>query len=251
MKDFVKRRYGANNDKIQNAWEQQRKLLYSRDRIENILIKRPCVVINPPGKPEVNLLPVWKSLLECSDVFSDVRTYKFDVVNLSRQTLVSLSAVYYHEMMEAWSEKNTGDLDSAWDKMYHLMLDIDRLLACDDQFLLGRWLEDAKRWGRETKERNLYEWNARTMISTWAGGDYAAKEWSGMFKDYYLARWKLFYDELRLSLTGNLPWDASAFNNKATKLEELWTKDHKEFTTRESGEDPVILAKMLYQKYAH
>ena len=250
MKDFVNRRYGASNSKIQIAWEQQRRIFYSRDRIENILIKRPGLVINPPVKPEINLAPVWKSLLDCSDVFSGVRNFKFDVVNLTRQSLVGLSALYFHEIMEAYAKKNIGDLEIAWGNMNDLMNDLDRLLACDDQFLLGRWLEDAKRWGRDPQERKLYEWNARTMISTWAGGDYAAKEWSGMFKDYYAARWKLFCDELIRSLRENRPWDASAFSKNVAILEDRWTRNDNEFTTSESGEDPVALSKMLYKKYA-
>ena len=249
IRDFVKRRYGTSNEKIQNAWEQQRRLLYSRDRIENILIKRPAVGADP-GKRDPGLLPVWKSLLDCSDLLSNVRTFKFDVVNLSRQALVNLSADYYNEMMDAYSKKNRKDLDSAWNKMYGLMSDVDRLLASDDQFLLGKWLEDAKRWGRDETERRLYEWNARTMISTWANGDYAAKEWSGMFKDYYISRWSLFHDELVSSLIENLPWDGAAFEKKVSRLEEAWTKDSNEFTPGESGENPIELSKMLYIKYS-
>jgi alpha-N-acetylglucosaminidase len=255
IKDFVNRRYGSGNDKIQNVWEQLRRTVYSRDRIENILICRPALDLDPKKNDgdffrEVNILPVWKSLLDCSDVFSTVRNYRFDLVNLARQTLVKRSDAYYLEMTDAYSKKDTAALKSAWGKMYGLILDLDRLLACDDRFLLGKWLEDAKRWGRNTQERNQYEWNARTMITTWAGGDYAAKEWAGTLKDFYAPRWKLFYDELMISLKENTPWNAPVFKKKIETWEEGWTKDVKEFSSSKSGEDVIMLSKLLYQKYS-
>lgn len=255
MKDFVTRRYGLSNEKIQSVWEQLRRTLYSRDRVENIMIQRPAVGLDPKKIDgdffkEVNILPIWKSMIDCSDEFSKVRNFRFDLVNLSRQTLVKLSDRYYLEMMDAYAKKDTVALKCAWGKMLGLINDIDRLLACDDQFLLGRWLEDAKRWGKDAQQKHLYEWNARTMITTWAGGNYAAKEWAGSLNDFYGRRWKLFSDELVLSVNENSPWDAAAFSKKIEKWEEGWTKDHNEFTTRESLEDHVALAKMLYAKYA-
>lgn len=255
IKDFVNRRYGSSNDKIQNVWEQLRRTVYSRDRIENILICRPALDLDPKKNDgdffkEVNILPVWKSLLDCSDIFSTVRNYRFDLVNLARQTLVKRSDAYYLEMTDAYSKKDTAALKSAWGKMYGLILDLDRLLACDDRFLLGKWLEDAKRWGRNTQERNQYEWNARTMITTWAGGDYAAKEWAGTLKDFYAPRWKLFYDELMISLKENTPWNAPVFKKKIETWEVGWTKDVKEFSSSKSGEDVIMLSKLLYQKYS-
>jgi alpha-N-acetylglucosaminidase len=88
------------------------------------------------------------------------------------------------------------------------------------------------------------------MITTWAGGNYAGKEWAGTLKDFYAPRWNLFYDELMISLKGNIPWNAPVFNKKMETWEMGWTKDVKEFSTGESGEDVVALSKLLYQKYS-
>jgi len=48
-----------------------------------------------------------------------------------------------------------------------LMTDLDRLLATDEHFLLGKWLEDAKACACSESDKRLYEYNARTQITTW------------------------------------------------------------------------------------
>jgi len=52
-----------------------------------------------------------------------------------------------------------------------LLVDLDTLLASDEHFLLGPWLEDAKALGVDEKERELYEYNARNQISLWGPTD--------------------------------------------------------------------------------
>ena len=55
-----------------------------------------------------------------------------------------------------------------------LLKDLDVLLASDSHFLLGNWLEAAKRLGYTDKEKKLYEYNARNQITLMGtnGGKY-------------------------------------------------------------------------------
>ena len=50
---------------------------------------------------------------------------------------------------------------------YFVIRDLDELLATNDEFLLGKWLEDAKRWGATDSERAKLEWNARRILTLW------------------------------------------------------------------------------------
>ena len=68
--------------------------------------------------------------------------------------------------------------DSAWENL---------------EFLLGNWLEDAKRWGDTDAQRANLEWNARNQITLWGARDsylrdYASKEWSGLLSGLYARR---------------------------------------------------------------
>jgi len=46
-------------------------------------------------------------------------------------------------------------------------VNIDKLLATDEHFLLGVWLENAKNMSTDDQERRLYEYNARNQITLW------------------------------------------------------------------------------------
>jgi len=52
-------------------------------------------------------------------------------------------------------------------ELLDLLLDVDTLLATDEHFLLGVWLENAKNMSTSDRERRLYEYNARNQITLW------------------------------------------------------------------------------------
>jgi len=74
----------------------------------------------------------------------------------------------------------------------------DTLLASDSNYLLGNWINDARKTAPTNSSKNVVdnlEFNARNQITMWGKGnieDYASKEWAGLVGDYYLTRWKMF-----------------------------------------------------------
>ena len=70
-----------------------------------------------------------------------------------------------------------------------ILQDLDRILATNKNFLLGPWLESAKALATNSRERKLYEFNARNQITLW-GPD-------GQILDY--GGWKKLKDNLRLN----------------------------------------------------
>jgi len=71
-----------------------------------------------------------------------------------------------------------------------------------------------------------------------------------MMRDYYGYRWKRFYEALDRSLADGIPWNARQFNADIVKWQVDWTKETTVFPTEPSGENPVLVAKSLYEKYA-
>lgn len=107
-----------------------------------------------------------------------------------------------------------------------VLTDLDTLLATDQAFLLGSWLESARKIGgnatdcsdtvlgdKLVKCSDFMEWNARAQLTTWHPvdspthptpnpegpntqkhvwpgliNDYAKKQWSGLVGDYYAPR---------------------------------------------------------------
>ena len=56
--------------------------------------------------------------------------------------------------------------------------------------MLGPWLTSARSWGKTEAEKNLYEQNARDLITLWGDAnsplhEYANRQWSGLLNDFY------------------------------------------------------------------
>lgn len=52
-------------------------------------------------------------------------------------------------------------------ELIRLLHNMEDVLATNDQFLLGRWLESAKAQATTSSDRKLFEYNARNQITLW------------------------------------------------------------------------------------
>ena len=75
------------------------------------------------------------------------------MVDLTRQVLSKLANKVYMEAATAFAKKDIESLRRFSEKFLELIKDIDVLLASDDNFLLGTWLESAKKLARNSGER--------------------------------------------------------------------------------------------------
>ena len=253
LSEFVRRRYGTDSAKAQEVWEKLHQTVYQQNQNQgNILQAQPSFTYKI-SKPDKTFVSIWESLLELSDEIGKERTYQFDLVNLTRHTLGLLASLYYGELIAAYLREDRVALKNAYEKMDGLINDIDRLLATNSEFLLGSWLEKAKRWGHTPEEKKLYEWNARKIISVWAFdgelNDYAAKQWSGMMRDYYGRRWRSFYESVDKSLMEGSRWDCHRYTEELLRSQEDWTRETTVFPAQTSGEDPVAVSRVLFAKY--
>ena len=109
----------------------------------------------------------------------------------------------------------------------------------------------AKSLSATQENRNLYEWNARTLITVWGnreaaerGGlhDYSNRECNGLLSDLYYRRWKLFFDNKRKELKGEQvpPVDYYA-------IEESWTQEKNIYGSKSEG-DVIKTAKAVYER---
>jgi hypothetical protein len=182
-----------------------------------------------------------------------VDTFQFDVVNVTRQLLGLLAAHFGDQLQVAIQGGDHAALDRAGRQLLELIDDMDVLLATRPEFLLGRWLEDAKRWGATAEERRLYERNARNIITLWGPPDsvlheYANRQWSGMFSSFYRPRWEKYLDARRGALDAKQPFDAGRLEKELRAWEDQWTQRTESFPTVPQGA-PVATARCLWAKY--
>jgi len=132
------------------------------------------------------------------------------------------------------------------------MDDLDALLATRGEFLLGCWLEDAKRWGETDAERARMEWNARRVLTLWGDGpslyEYARKEWSGLISGYYRKRWEPYLAGWTEALKKGETFDEKAFVERLRPWMAAWSDQRETYPSEPRG-DSVELARKLWAKY--
>lgn len=125
------------------------------------------------------------------------------------------------------------------------------MLSSMPDFMVGHRLMQARSLGTTPVESDQYEWNARVQITTWGnrsmteqGGlrDYAHKEWSGVIKDVYYPRWKLYFDALINSLDSQ---SMPQFDYYA--MDEKWTLQHNAYPSQAQGD----AVKFAHQAFAN
>lgn len=77
---------------------------------------------------------------------------RYDLVDLTRQSLSKLANQVYLDAISAFHQEDTKALNLHSQKFLQLIKDIDKLLAADDNFLLGTWLESAKNMAMNSDE---------------------------------------------------------------------------------------------------
>ena len=252
--DYIHNRYGLPNDDAYQAWRILKDTVYTaafrtHSVVTSVPTLNPARVI-PYGNDD--LARAWEALLTASDDLGAADTYRFDLVNLSRQVLSNHAADLHREVVDAYETKDLRALEEASSRFLQLIRELDELVATRHEFLLGRCLEDAKRWGMTNAERDRFEWNARRVLTLWGQGpaidDYARKEWSGMLNGYYLKRWERFLDELARSLRQDKPFDNKAFQTKLRKWMTDWSDQHETYPTQPRG-DSIQVTRRLWARY--
>jgi len=253
--DYARHRYGRANADAQHAWHILLDTVYTAPHRTRSVIDHVPTFQRGRGLTSYDnarLADAWQCLVQASDELADVDTYRFDLVNVARQVLTNHAGVLHQDVAKAWEAKDTEALQHASQRFLQLIRDVDELLATRQEFLLGCWLEDAKRWGTTDQERAKFQWNARRVLTLWGQGpaidDYARKEWSGMLSGYYLKRWELFLHELAQSLSRNQPFDGKQFHQELRKWMAQWSDQQETYPTEPHG-DSVAVAQKLWQKY--
>jgi len=257
VKRYAQYRYGQFNVDIEHAWRLLVESVYAEPvsyglSFASIITSHPTLRSSRSVHYDnVRLGRAWESLLRASDELKAVDTYRFDLVNTARQVLSNHATDLQHRIVKAHNEKDALAFEQAAEHFLQLMLDMDELLATREEFLLGKTLEDAKRWGTTPEEKAILEWNARRVLTLWGTtkiNDYARKEWSGMISGYYHPRWKWYLDEIGKALEAGKPFDSSKFNHDLRKWMVAWSDAKDCYPTKAKG-DSVAVAKRLWDKY--
>lgn len=259
-------RYGKNNAEAAKAWKILHSTVYTvppdkfiRDGAESIIQGRPTLDSSAAwASTRLNynakdLLPAWQAMVNAAPDLKQSDGYQFDLVDLTRQVLANYALPLQRKWVAAYQRKDLADFKKYSTEYITLIDDMDCLLATRRDFLLGRWVADARSNGITPNEKALYEFNAKDLITLWGDKDsplheYACKQWSGLLSDFYKPRWQQFFEQLTLDIEGKKTLDKDTFAQQIKNWEWNWVNTRKDYPTQTQG-NPVDEALRLYKKY--
>jgi len=198
-----------------------------------------------------------KLFIQYGDEVSDSSTFRYDLVDLTRQALAKYANQIFLKIIKGYKLNDINQVTTLCERFLNLVNDLDVLLASHEGFLLGPWLESAKGLARDHEQEIQYEWNARTQITMWFDNtetkasllrDYANKYWSGLLRDYYGPRAAIYFKYLILSMEKSEPFALEEWRREWIALTNNWQSDRKIFATAATG-DALNISRSLFVKY--
>ena len=271
LDDYTYRRYGAKIPAAEQAWKILASTVYNvpakggQYPINSAVCGRPSLDPNQsargwagtqPSYDSAQLVAAWKLLLDAAPQAKSSDGYRFDLCAVGRQVLANLGTQYHRQIIAAYKSGDAKTLRILSDKMLDLIRDMDELTGTRKELLFGKWVADARSWGDTPAEKNLYERDARELLTIWTANsdditDYANREWNGLLGDFYYHRWQMWLDALNNSLAKGVPIDEAAVRSQIRDWEISWTRQTDgPFATEPHG-DVIAISRKLYKKYAN
>jgi alpha-N-acetylglucosaminidase len=260
---YADRRSGRADPAVRKAWAILQAEIFTDDPEglwgrQNFLQQVPDAGDNgrkvPMPERQAALVSVVDSLLAADPASRTADGYQYDLVNLTRQALSNATYIVGKRVMTAAARKDLTNFRGEAARLIDLGGDIDTLLGTRHEWLLGKWIADARAWAATPAEADYYEHNAREIVTTWheAGGglsDYARRQWNGLFRTYYMDRWREFIRRMDQALESGKPFDAAAWQKARVEGDGRFvTTTGSGFSTRPVG-DPYQTAARLMAKY--
>jgi len=173
------------------------------------------------------LLPALALLQSQSSLLAHNDNYHYDLIDLTRQIMANRADSLQQLLAFAYQHGDTTTYHACSRQFLQIILDMDTLLAARPEWCLSTWIESARAWGTTPAEKDLYERNARNLITTWGPKtctlhDYSWRLWSGMLRDFYYPRWKQYFDYLDQCVAEHTTYDQSYFDEQIQDWEWHW-----------------------------
>ncbi|KAH1126584.1 hypothetical protein GYH30_015538 [Glycine max] len=207
--------------------------------------------------PTSEVIYALELFITSGDELSRCNTYRYDLVDLTRQVLAKYANELFFKVIEAYQSHDIHGMTLLSQRFLDLVEDLDTLLACHDGFLLGPWLESAKQLALNEEQERQFEWNARTQITMWFDNsdeeasllrDYGNKYWNGLLHDYYGPRAAIYFKYLRESLESGEDFKLRGWRREWIKLTNEWQKRRNIFPVESNG-DALNTSRWLFNKY--
>ncbi len=197
-----------------------------------------------------DLVKLWRKMTALN---ADRDAYRLDLVNIGRQALADLFCTLWMKYKLAYELHDLAQMQQLADEMTGLLGDYDELLGCHPTFSMRPWIDSARGWGGTAEEKDYYERDARTIITTWNNNlssinDYSERAWAGLVSCFYLPRWQMFLKATLKAVEEGREFDEDAYARECFAWEEKFANGEGRISYP-APQDPVDVSRRLIGKY--
>lgn len=242
----------------------------------SIICARPCTNVKHTAPYDTmerdydfhKLYPIARNIAGSDD--KKIDAMRADLQSIVRQFLSDLAYPVYIKATEFFKEKNVRNFEQASNLFLEICEDIDRLLRTREETNFCTKYLEAQELGSSQEEKESLQINFLLLHTIWGPFDHSIlydtvwNEWGGLVKDYYEARWHMYYRSLAAyfdnpkKLKDNSkkqPLDRNEYNGsyQAKRLALFENNFLENYIPRKNGiseEDTVEVAKELLEKYS-
>lgn len=274
IRDFCTKRYKTDSfsDDIISLID----LCSSDECTGSIICARPCTNVKHTAPYDTmersydfhKLYPIAQRIINSED--KKIDAMRADIQSIVRQFLSDLAYPVYIKATEFFREKNVRNFEQASNLFLEICEDIDRLLRTREETNFCTKYVEAQELGSSQEEKESLQINFLLLHTIWGPFDHSIlydtvwNEWGGLVKDYYEARWHMYYRSLAAyfdnpkKLKDNSkkqPLDRNEYNGsyQAKRLALFENNFLENYIPRKNGiaeEDTVEVAKELLEKYS-
>ncbi|MGN1419044.1 MAG: alpha-N-acetylglucosaminidase TIM-barrel domain-containing protein [Acutalibacteraceae bacterium] len=272
FKGYITRRYGKFTENVYQAVLLLNETVYNPElnelgegAPESVINARPALKIKSASTWGNSVIAYDKKVFEHAvalfvsdyDKLCQSEGYMFDLADLLKQVLSNTAQEYQINMSQAYQNKDLIEFMKYSDKFLDIIKYTDSVLSCQKEFLLGTWLKKADELAEEFDDftKKMFRFNARALITTWAGSrlaadkgglkDYSNKQWSGLTADFYYKRWKIWIENCKDELSGKKSEQIDWF-----RLENRWSWLENEYPSEPSDLSLKDAARQILSIYS-
>jgi Alpha-N-acetylglucosaminidase (NAGLU) tim-barrel domain/Alpha-N-acetylglucosaminidase (NAGLU) C-terminal domain/Alpha-N-acetylglucosaminidase (NAGLU) N-terminal domain len=268
--DWSKYRYGRQDAQAEQAWKTLGATAYAMESgkwseaHDNLFSARPELTAQSacswaPKEPRYDLAAysmALQPLLGVSNSLRNSSAYRYDLVDVARQTLANTSRTLLPRIDAAYQARDLERFRALTLEWLEKIEQLNLLAATEPSLLIGKWIGSARAAAAHGDEQAQLEFDACSLLLEWGPEssrdsgvhDYANREWNGLL-EHYRDRWAAYFSALDSTLESGEPakpidWFA---------MDVAWSKRKKNFPEEPQGDfyqvSKTILDGLVTQGY--
>lgn len=196
LHNYSVQRYGECKPTLDSAWKYLTRSVYGTftDHPRYNWQLRPGLV----RKGTINASDEMYRAIElfAEGAVNNSELYKADLAEFTAAYLGGKMELLIMAIESAYAMGETENAAKMENRFFELAYALDRILESHPTQKLSNWIEFARKHGATKELADYYEKNARRIVTIWGPpvDDYSARIWAGLIRDYYIPRWKRYFE---------------------------------------------------------